>query len=74
MEKGPELLKLTKLQENNNNIKAFLTILKRAMEAYGMERDMWAAILASQLMNASHYDRVKAAISHYYNINEESYH
>ena len=64
------MLKLTKLQENNDNNEAFLTILKRAMEAHDMERDMWAAILVL----SSHYDRVKAAIFHHYYINEETYH
>ena len=59
---------------------------ERAVEAHGVERDKRAAILAPQLTgkarlaymainnkNARDYDRVKAAISQCYDINEETY-
>lgn len=82
---GPESLKLIKLGDNDD-IEAFLTTFERAAEAHGVERGTWAAVLAPQLtakarlayaamndQDAGHYDRVKAAIFHRYDINEETY-
>ena len=74
VEVGPESLKLMKLSETDD-VKAFLTTFKRAIEDHGVERDKRAAILAPQLtgkarlayaaMNdadARDYNWVKAAI------------
>ena len=85
VEVGPESLKLTKLSETDD-IEAFLTTFKTAVEAHGMERDKHAAILAPQLTgkarlafaaindeDARDYDRVKAATFQCYDINEETY-
>ena len=86
VEVGPESLKLTKPAEGDD-IKAFLTTFERAVEAHGVDRDKRAAILAPQLTgkarlaytamidaDARDYDRVKAAIFQWYDINEETYH
>ena len=85
VEVGPESLKLTKLGETDD-IEAFLTTFERVVEAYGVERDKRAAILAPQLTGKARlayaamsdkdtrdYDRVKAAIFQWYDINEETY-
>jgi len=74
VEVGPELLKLTKLGEDNN-IKAFLTTFERAVEAHGIQTGKRAVILAPQLTRKVHlayatmsdedardYDRMKAVI------------
>ena len=80
-----ESLKLTKLAEGDV-IEAFLTMFERAMEAHGVDSDKCAAILTPQLTgkarlayagmsdaDAKNYDRVKAAIFQWYDINEETY-
>jgi len=71
---------------DNNDIEAFLTTFERAVEAHGVDRDKRATFLAPQLTwkaclayavmtdsDARDYDRVKAAIFQYYDINEETY-
>ena len=85
VEVGPESLKLTKLAEGDD-IEAFLTTFERAVEAHGVDRDKRAAILTPQLTWKAHlayavmtdadakdYDRVKAAIFQWYDVNEETY-
>ena len=74
VEIGPESLKRTKLNETED-IEAFLTTFKRAVEAHNVKPEKWAPILAPQLTgkgqeayaameneDAKDYQKVKQAI------------
>ena len=78
-------IKVTKLTDADD-IEAYLTTFERLMQAYEVPRERWAFKLAPQLVSkaqqayaalspdyAKDYAKLKKAILHRYDINEESY-
>jgi len=84
-ERADREIKVTKLTEADD-IEAYLTTFERLMQAYEVPQERWAFKLAPQLVSkaqqayaalspddAKDYAKLKKAILHRYDINEESY-